>query len=137
MSRKIIITESDRAKLKKIVNETIQNNIDGREYVRSLESELLKAEVVAPGNVPPNVITMNTKVLLSMGDSEEEVEYTLVYPKEADYLNHKISILAPIGTAILGYKEGDMIEWSVPNGNEIIRVIKILYQPEFSGNFDL
>lgn len=136
MARKIIVTEEDKTRLQKIVSDIVQHSINGKEHVRHLEAELENAKVVAPGRVPPDVVTMNSKVLLSIGDSEED-SYTLVYPKEADFSDNKISVLAPIGTAILGYKEGDMVKWAVPDGVEEIRVIKILYQPESSGDFEL
>jgi regulator of nucleoside diphosphate kinase len=136
MARKIIVTEEDKTRLQKIVSDIVQHSINGKEHVRHLEAELENAKVVAPGRVPPDVVTMNSKVLLSIGDSEED-SYTLVYPKEADFSDNKISVLAPIGTAILGYKEGDIVKWAVPDGVEEIRVIKILYQPESSGDFEL
>ena len=137
MTRKIIITELDKTRLQKLVSDIIQHNIDRRKHVQLLEAELEKAEVVVPGSVPANVVTMNSRVELSIGKRKKRVVYTLVYPNDADFLDNKISILAPIGTAILGYKEGDIIEWSVPDGIEQIKIHKILFQPESSGNFEL
>ena len=137
MTREIIITESDKQKLQKIVDDIIQYSTDGREHVRLLEAELTKAKTVAAEQIPADVVTMNSKVLLSIGDLEEKIAYTLVYPEDADFSQNRISVMAPIGTAILGYKEGNTIEWHVPNGVERIKILKILYQPESSGDFDL
>jgi len=137
MTREIIITESDKQKLQKIVDDIIQYSTDGREHVRLLEAELTKAKTVAAEQIPADVVTMNSKVLLSIGDLEEKSAYTLVYPEDADFSQNRISVMAPIGTAILGYKEGNTIEWHVPNGVERIKILKILYQPESSGDSDL
>jgi regulator of nucleoside diphosphate kinase len=137
MTREIIITEADKQKLQKIVDDIIQYSTDGREHVKLLEAELTKAKTVTAEQIPADVVTMNSKVLLSIGDLEEKIAYTLVYPEDANFSQNRISVMAPIGTAILGYKEGNTIEWHVPNGVERIKILKILYQPESSGDFDL
>jgi regulator of nucleoside diphosphate kinase len=79
MTREIIITEADKQKLQKIIDDIIQYSTDGREHVRLLEAELTKAKAVAAEQIPADVVTMNSKVLLSIGDSEEKIVYTLVY----------------------------------------------------------
>jgi regulator of nucleoside diphosphate kinase len=135
MSRKIYITESDKAKLMKIINKAKHENLDDNLHLKNLEAEIETATVTSTVHLPGNVITMNTKAVLLVDDMEEE--YTLVYPSEADISENKISVLSPIGTAILGYSEGDIIEWKVPNGTTQIEVMKVLFQPEASGLYDL
>jgi regulator of nucleoside diphosphate kinase len=80
---------------------------------------------------------MNSKVRIKDLNHDEELIYTIVYPNEADFSKNLISILAPIGTAIIGYCVGDTIEWDVPEGKIHLYVEEILYQPESSGDFDL
>jgi regulator of nucleoside diphosphate kinase len=80
---------------------------------------------------------MRSKVRLKDLVSGETNTYSVVFPTEANFTEGKISILAPIGTAILGYKKGDTIEWPVPAGVRRLRVDEVLFQPEASGNFDL
>jgi regulator of nucleoside diphosphate kinase len=63
--------------------------------------------------------------------------FTLVFPAEADLKQEKLSVLAPIGTAILGFKTGDEINWNVPDGSRLIKVLEVIYQPEASGDFHL
>jgi len=70
-------------------------------------------------------------------DTGEEEIYTLVFPENADLKQGKISVFAPIGTAMLGYEVGDIFEWEVPAGKRSLRVEKILYQPEASGDYHL
>jgi regulator of nucleoside diphosphate kinase len=80
---------------------------------------------------------MNSRVGLVDLDTEEEMVYTLVFPHEADITQSKISVLAPIGTAILGYRVGDTLTWQVPDGMRRLRVKQILYQPEAAGDYHL
>ena len=133
MSRKIYITSLDKNRLLEVISK--HEYINNRQNIKDLEAEINRADVTNPEEVPVNVITMNTKVLLLIGDTEEVI--SLVYPNESDISNNKVSILSPIGTAILGYSEGSIIEWKVPNGITQIEVKKILFQPEAQKLYDL
>lgn len=87
--------------------------------------------------IPHNVVTMNSRVRLKDMETDEEKIYTLVFPSDADIERYRISILAPIGTAILGYRAGDTVDWLVPAGKRKVRIQEILYQPEAAGHYDL
>ena len=138
MSGKTIrITEFDLERLKKLLNEAKYTEYRKSQYLEKLQMELSRAEIVSPQNVPGGVITMNSTVCLLDLDTGEEEIYTLVFPEDAELGQGKISILAPIGTAMLGYEVGDVFEWEVPAGKRTLRVEKILYQPEASGDYDL
>lgn len=128
MARKIYITEADKTKLQELIDDLIKSDTDNKNYVKDLDNELNRAVIVKKNKIPVDVITMNSKINLVIDSDEEEV--TLVYPNEIDIAENKISVLSPIGTAILGYREGDIIDWKVPNGVIKILVKKILYQPE-------
>lgn len=128
MIRKIIITKEDSSKIKKTIDDAFFTEGINKEDLKDLEMELNRAQVVDIGELPVDVITMDSRVILSL-DGEEE-EFCLVYPHDADVSKNKISILSPIGTAILGYREGDTIEWRVPSGVVEVKVVKVLYQPE-------
>ena len=133
----IYITEPDYRRLTGLIEITRdRNGVDG-EYLNTLEAELERAEVVDPKRIPANVITMRSKVRLKDLVSGEAKIYSLVFPTEANVSEGKISVLAPIGTAILGYKLGDSIEWPVPSGLRKLRVDEILYQPEAAGEYEL
>ena len=134
----IYITEIDRQRLEKLIEIASQrDDAVNREYLRKLAHELDMAETVAPAEVPADVITMRSKVRLRDLYSGEELIYTLVFPTEADSGNGKISVLAPIGTAMLGYRVGSVIEWQVPSGLRRIKVEELLYQPEAAGDYNL
>ena len=133
----IYITEPDYNRLSALIEKTREGNGVDRQYLNKLEAELDRAEIVDAKDIPANVITMRSTVRLKDLVSGEENTYSLVFPTEADFSQGKISVLAPIGTAILGYKSGDTIEWRVPSGLRRLKVDQIIYQPEAAGHFDL
>lgn len=133
----ISITEPDYQRLSALIESTRERNGVDKEYLNKLEVELERAQIVDPKDVPAEVITMRSKVRLKDLVSGEANTYSLVFPTEADFSEGKISVLAPIGTAILGYKQGDTIEWPVPSGVRRLKVDRVLYQPEAEGNYEL
>ena len=135
--RTIYITEYDLKRLRELIEEARRMDRRGNEYLDSLDAELSRGKVVAPTEVPPDVVTMNSKVSLMDLDTHEEMVYILVFPQDADRTQSKISVLAPIGTAMLGYRVGDVFEWQVPDGIRRLQVKQILYQPEASGDYQL
>lgn len=135
--RDIYITEFDLVRLKELVNVGITFKERDREYLESLQNELDRAHIVKPTAIPHNVVTMNSRVCIKDMETAKENIYTLVFPSDADIEQGKISILAPIGTAILGYRAGDTVDWPVPGGTRKVRVQEILFQPEAAGRYDL
>lgn len=125
----IYITEIDKARLRNLVDLELGADIF------ELEHEIERAIVVDPREVAEDVVTMNSRTLLQVDD--EEVEVALVYPEDADDRSGKLSVSSGIGTAILGYKEGDAFNWRMPNKTCHIRIGKVLYQPEAAGDFHL
>ncbi len=136
-SRDIYITKFDLIRLKELVEVGISFKERDRGYLESLQDELDRAHVVEPTAIPNNVVTMNSQVRLKDMETGEEKSYTLVFPSDADIEKNRISILAPIGTAILGYRTGDTVEWKVPAGTRQVRIEEVLYQPEAAGRYDL
>ena len=131
--RTIYITDADMKRLRPLVEE-LKNSQDD---LRMLQQELERARVVAPEEVPADVVTMNSKVRVRDVAMNEVTTYTLVFPDQANIEQHKISVVAPIGTAMLGQQVGDEFEWQVPAGPVRLRVEEVLYQPEAAGHFHL
>lgn len=131
--RTIYISAYDKKRLMKLIS----RNTPGNNSLKELSKELDRAQVVEPEDMPGNVITMNSRVRLKDIDSGEEMEYTLVFPEDADFKQKRISILAPVGTALIGYSVGDIIEWQVPKGIRKLQVEELLYQPEAAGDYEL
>ena len=135
MSKKLIyITNNDMKRLRELIIEA--DNKD-KKYLRELEDELDKGEVVNSRNIPNNIITMNSKVRLRDINTQKEMICWLVFPDDSNADQGKISILAPVGTALLGYKVGDIVKWKVPAGLTKLEVEDILYQPEAAGDYHL
>ncbi|MEJ5895495.1 GNAT family N-acetyltransferase [Aquabacterium sp. G14] len=125
----IVITEIDKARLKSLLD--IEPATDSFELAHEVE----RAIVVDPRQVSEDVITMNSKAVLHVDD--EKVEVALVYPEDADDHAGKFSVYSDLGTAILGYKEGDAFHWRMRHRTRQIRIDKVLYQPEAAGDFHL
>ncbi len=133
----IYITTSDYHRLSGLIEISRERNGDAdREYLDQLEEELGRAELVSPKEIPADVITMRSKVSLKDLKSGKTVMYSLVFPSEANSNEGHISVLAPIGTALLGNRSGDVVESKVPSGLRRLKVKEILYQPEAAGNYN-
>ena len=128
----IIVTAPDHAELTSVITVTGKVSERAKWELRLLENELKRARIVAPEDVPPDVITMNTRAELLDLESGERMEFTLVLPIDENINDGKISVLAPLGTAMLGYRVGDEFEWHVPHGLRRLKVIKLHFQPEAS-----
>lgn len=135
--REIYITEFDLARLKELLQVGISFKERDRDHLKSLQNELDRAHIVDPAAIPHDVVTMNSRVSLKDMETGEENIYTLVFPSDADIEHRKISILAPIGTAILGCRSGDRVDWLVPAGQRKVKIQDILYQPEAVGHYGL
>jgi len=128
--RRIFITDDDMARLKDLVRRGRLAARRDQAHLEELEEELDRAEVVAAEDVSPDVVTMHSTVRVRDLDSERSVVYTLVFPGEADIDRQRISVLAPIGTALIGYRVGDLLEWATPGGTRRLRIEDVLFQPE-------
>ncbi|MCE5313049.1 MAG: nucleoside diphosphate kinase regulator [Nitrospiraceae bacterium] len=135
--RELFITQFDEQRLNELIDAMESSENRDRPDLATLKEELESATVVASAEIPPKVVTMNSRVHLRDADTSEEMTYTLVFPKNADIKSGAISILAPIGAAILGYSEGDVVEWKVPSGIRRILIEKVIYQPEAAGDLHL
>jgi regulator of nucleoside diphosphate kinase len=102
-----------------------------------LYHNLNDAKKLPPQRISGSVITMNSTVLLREVNSGRESEITVTYPKDADPLRRKVSVLSAIGVALLGRKENDVVSWRVPTGTGMFQIVKVTYQPEAAGDYSL
>ena len=130
---KIILSSLDLERLEMLLDAMADNAFPGEEALRA---ELARAEVVEPQEVPPTVVTMNSTARFQVMPGEEEFELTLVYPKDMDGNPNRISVLAPVGSALLGLSVGQEIEWPVLGGKTTrVKIMDVTYQPERLGIF--
>jgi regulator of nucleoside diphosphate kinase len=131
----IYLTQNDLDRLFDLV-EAYSAGSGGRRF-EQLERELVRAVVVPRGQIPKDVVTMNSRVIFENETTGERMEIELVYPREADIDAGKISILVPVGTALLGMRIGQSIDWELPSGEtHRYRVVGVPYQPEATGASD-
>lgn len=132
----IVVTDADLERISAIAG--FQTSARDEELLERLFDELDRANVVAAPSVPAGVVTMNSRFVYRDVESNESREVTLVYPKDADPAQGRISIVAPIGAAMLGLRVGQRISWELPDGrSRTLEVVAIKYQPEASGDFHL
>lgn len=128
----ILVTEKDLMRISHVLS--FQNSED----FEWLEQELDKAKIINEENVPADLVTMNSKFSFLNLQENKEVTITLVYPGDANFSEGKISVLAPLGAALLGLRIGQSIEWTFPNGKtKTLKITKMLYQPEANGDWQL
>lgn len=126
---RIMVTSTDMERLRTLIDTTAGDLAD------TLDEELLRAEVVEPSQVPPDVVTMNSRVVYRDEDTGETREVTLSYPKDASLEQGRVSVLAPVGAALLGLSVGQDIEWQQPGGkHKRLRIVSVTYQPQAAGH---
>lgn len=123
----ITVTETDYDRIDALLDETGET-VPG---IRELRAELDRANVVASDKISANVVTMNSTITFENIDSGKHFEMALVYPKDIDGRPDKVSILAPVGSALLGLAVDQVIQWQVPGGDTLeLRVLDVQNQPE-------
>lgn len=133
LPKSIYITDKDLERLERTVSAA-----GNAPNILRLRAELDRATVVRSEEIPPDVVTMNSRISFKELETGDESEITLVYPSDADVDRGRISILAPVGAALLGLSVGDDIQWPLPSGNiRTFKIIAVLFQPEAAGQYDL
>jgi regulator of nucleoside diphosphate kinase len=132
----LVISSFDKQRLMRLLKSG-ETAAEQREDLEDLAREIERGTEVRPQEIPPDVVTMNSTVRVTDIDSGSTYTYTIVFPSDADYEKGKISILAPLGTALLGFRVGDTVDWNMPRGVRRLRIDEILYQPEAAGDFHL
>ena len=114
--------------------------VGGAERYRSLVGLKQKIEssvILAPEEIPPNVVTMNSQIRIKDITNGTTVLVTLVFPQDADYEQQKVSLLAPLGAALLGRYAGEELSYDAPGGSTKIVIEEIVYQPEAAKEYTL
>ncbi len=132
----LIISSLDAARIEGCIEKARSGGLNAPVNLVPLMNEVKRAKKLTPQKMPADVVTMNSIVLLSNKKTNKTAKVQIVYPEQADVSKQKISIFAPVGTALLGYKKGDTVKWSTPSGDVEFEILDIVYQPESSGNFD-
>jgi regulator of nucleoside diphosphate kinase len=132
----MILNDKDYNRIIEQIKRSRINAIAGTN-IKVLAGGLKEAKVIHTNQTPPNLITMNSKVLIRRMDNNQYIEMSVVYHDNADSKHKKISVFAPIGIAMLGSKESETVNCQLPNGNVHYKICKVLYQPEAAGDHHL
>lgn len=134
--RPLLVTETDLERLQRVIE--LHSGGRNAELVEMLEHELARAQVTSSQDVPPDVVTMNSTVVYEDQETGTRREVTLCYPQDARSDEGRISIIAPIASALLGLSVGQSIKWPVPGGRtRTLRIVAVPYQPEAAGHYHL
>lgn len=139
-AKSLIISTYDKERLERKI-EQVRTDAEGGKahlelgYVTQLAEEISQARIVAPEQLPADAVSMNSVVELVDTERGSVHEYALVFPAESDPSTGRISILAPLGIALLGCKVNDVVRWSVPKGECSYRIQRLIYQPEANGEY--
>ncbi len=131
----LYLTEQDAQRLNLLVRQLERTDLRDQVFIKSLKNEILRAKVLPATSIPGDVVTMNSRVQLTDMANGQRLVFEIVYPGDSDFEIGKISILSPIGTALLGYRVEDTVLWEVPGGTRTLKIDKVLYQPEAAGDF--
>jgi regulator of nucleoside diphosphate kinase len=132
----MIINENDYSRITNAIKQLRLSAIMNIN-IKTLANELKEAAVIPTKNTPENLVTMNSKVKIKRLDNEQEMEVAVVYHEDADIKMKRISVFAPLGFALLGTKEHQTFNCTIPSGTAYYKVCKVLYQPEAAGDFHL
>jgi regulator of nucleoside diphosphate kinase len=132
----IQITRFDKTRLMRLLR-SLDAAHENRVEIEDLERELERGIEVDSTDVASDVVTMNSTVRVTDLDANTTHLYTIVFPSDADFDKGRISILSPLGTALLGYRAGDVVTWEMPRGTRRLRIEELVYQPEAAGDFHL
>lgn len=135
MNKQIYVTDFDMKRFKWLISNALKFDEKYKTQIGELEEELKIAVIVDPKDIPGDVITMNSKFRITIPETGEEKEYTLVFPFDEDKKQNKLSVIDPLGIAVIGYKAGDFAELKNPQGKREIKIEEILYQPEREGYY--
>jgi len=133
---RLVFTANDFDRLQRLVESPRYRTTHGI-FLGNLKEELDRGEVIQADRVPRSIVTMNSQVRVFDLNEDESETYTLVYPQDADLNAGKLSVLAPLGMALLGGRLGQVVRFKAPSGWRRLKIEKILYQPEAAGDLHL
>jgi regulator of nucleoside diphosphate kinase len=130
---KITVTQLDFVRLSQLIQTLRENKSVDVEYLQFLGIELQKATKIDSRQITPDFVTMNSIFEVTFLETNKIMELRLVYPQQANFSKGLISVLSPLGCALLGYKTGDVVTFKAPKGEQNVRIEKVIYQPEANG----
>ena len=126
LKEQLILTKDDYTLLTSYLSGRGQKTSFDRKNVEGLKAELKKAKLVSADDLPGDVVRINSKVKIKTESPDKIMELTLVTPDKADIKNNQVSVMAPIGTALIGFRQGKKVKWQVPGGNTTFTILEVV-----------
>ena len=123
---KLILLKEDYMTMKSLLNHSYVKTVFDRRNIEQLHSEIKKAKLVSKEDFPIDVVRLNSTVKVRAEDQDDLMELMLVTPDKADIKKRKISIMAPIGAALIGFRQGEKVKWSVPGGKKTFTIVEVI-----------
>lgn len=136
-NKDIYVTDFDYDRLKEMLNKHVAGSSRNLVVAKNLIDEIKRAKKVDSKEISADYVTMNTVFEIKDLVKPDRKQVSLVFPEDADPENGKMSILTPIGIAVLGYRQGEVVKYNTPAGEEYFKIDKIIYQPEAAGDYHL
>jgi regulator of nucleoside diphosphate kinase len=125
IKNKLVLRKDDYRLLISYLNNTRRQSTFDKRNAEELNTELKKAVLVSDHDFPNDVVGLNSKVRIKADGKKEEMELMIVTPDRANIKEKKISIMAPIGTALIGFRQGQKVKWKVPSGNKTFTILEV------------
>lgn len=131
--KEISVTKVDYSRLNALILQKLDDNSNSLRELNHLNIEIKRAQKVDSKKISPDIITMDSQVQLTFLNNNQSKVVRLVYPEKASFKAGQISVLSPLGCALLGYRTGDIVSFSTPGGIQTVRIDDVLFQPESHG----
>jgi regulator of nucleoside diphosphate kinase len=125
VTEQLILRQDDYELMLAYLKGGLDRNSFDRQNAEVLEAELIKATLVDKDSFPDDVVRLNSKVKIRDEKEKKTLELTLVTPPKADIKQRKVSIMSPIGTALIGYRKGQIVQWKVPSGQKTFTILEV------------
>jgi regulator of nucleoside diphosphate kinase len=133
MKNDIVVTRVDYSRLNSLILNMLDDRSSDLFELNFLNIEIKRATKIDSRRISPEYVTMNSLIEVTFLDIGKSMAIRLVYPQDANYKKGQVSVLSPLGCALLGYKAGDSVSFKAPGGTQTVRIDKVLYQPEANG----
>lgn len=125
-TNQLILLKDDYILMKSLMHNKYAKALYDHRNTEELDAELKKARLVNIEEFPDDVVRLNSKVRVKKEDENKTIELTLVTPEKADIKERKISIMAPIGMALIGFRKGQKVKWQVPAGKQTFTIVDVI-----------
>ncbi len=128
LKNSLVLRKEDYDIIQSLLRNTYQKNSFDRKNVEELQLDLKRAKLVTPEKFPPDAVGLNSRVKIKEDTNDKIMEFIVVTPEKANVKEKKISVMAPIGAALIGFRQGQQVKWQVPSGKKTFTIMEVSNQ---------